>query len=178
MPVWLIRCGDRGKEEHKERFFTENLVAIGYGLKRPVTDFDTFQELKNSPDMRARAAASGRSSSSVAGKLWHFAGRGNKSDDHLRTGDLVLTPYTTDAKEKMLAIGEVVGDYDYKPSGVEGHQNPHIRPVSWKRDIPAANPPSPLRKFLQRGRTSGFERIHQVDEVELRQFLDNRNAPA
>ena len=178
MSVWLVRCGDRGKEEHKERFFTENLVAIGYGLTRPVTDFDTFQELKNSPDMRARAVATGVSSSSVAGKLWHFAGRGNKSDDHLRIGDLVLTPYTTDAGERRLAIGEVVGDYDYKPSGVEGYQNPHIRPVSWKHHIPADNPPSPLRKFLQRGRTSGFERIRQVDEAELRQFLDNRNADA
>lgn len=178
MSVWLVRCGDSGKEEHKERFLTENLVAIGYGLKRPVTDFATSEALENSADMRARADASGVSSGSVVSKLWHFAGRGNKSDDHLRTGDLVLTPYTTDAGEKMIAIGEVVGDYDYQPSGVDGHQNPHIRPVRWQWHIPVAIPPSPLRTFLQRGRTSGFERIHQVDEAELRQFLDNRNPPA
>ena len=119
MAVWLIRCGDGGKEEHKERFFRDDVVAIGYGLKRPATDFATLQELKNSPDMAARS-----SRNSDANILWRFAGRPvADNDDGLRTGDLALTPYT-EAGAKMVAIGEVTGDYRFNAQDV-GVRNPH-----------------------------------------------------
>ena len=171
MSVWLVRCGDRGKEEHKERFFTENLVAIGYGLTQPVTDCATLQELKNSPDMAARSGRNGD-----ANKLWRFAGHPvNDNEDGLHTGDLALTPYL-EAGARMVAICEVTGDYHFNAQDL-GVRNPHWRAVRWRNmDIPRDGLPPSLQKFLKD--RSGFLRAKPEVEADLRQFLDNGNAPA
>ena len=170
MAVWLIRCGDKGKEEHKERFFTENLVAIGYGLKVPVTDFSTLQELKDSPDMAARSGKGGD-----ANILWRFAGRPvDDNDDGLRTGDLALTPYT-EAGARMVAVGEVTGDYHFNAQDL-GVRNPHWRSARWQNmDIPMDGLPVSLQQFLKYRR--GLRRASRAVEKTLYQFLDNRNAP-
>ena len=167
MPVWLVRCGDRGKEEHKDRFFTENLVAIGYGLKRPVTDFTTSQEVRDSTDMAPRRGAAGD-----AGRLWRFAGREDTATDpSLQIGDLVLTPYT-EAGARMFAIGEVTGDYHFNAEDL-GIRNPHWRPVRWRNmDIPITDDlPTEVRKLLDY--RSGFQRALHFGEADLQQFLGN-----
>ena len=163
MAVWLIRCGYRGREEYKERFFEDNVVAIGYGLKRPVTDFATQQEVRNHPDVTARKDAG-----LAAGKLWRFAGRGDDpANPPLRTGDLALTPYTDAAGAKMFAIGAVTGDYRFTPPGVN---YPHWRPVRWRHHIPLTDDlPAPVRQLLRF--RSGFQRALRLDEADLRPFL-------
>ena len=167
MPVWLVRCGDSGKEEHKERFFRDDVVAIGYGLKRPVTDFTTRQEMRNSADMAARSDAGGD-----AGKLWRFAGgEDTAADPSLQIGDLVLTPYT-EAGARMFAIGEVTGDYHFNAEDL-GIRNPHCRPVRWRNmDIPITDDlPAEVRKLLDY--RSGFQRALHFGEADLQQFLGN-----
>ena len=169
MAVWLIRCGDGGKEEHRDKFLTENRVTVGYGLTHPVTDFLTIEDLKNSADMRIRSNLV-----RDVGKLWRFAGLGTDPDDRLNTGDLVLTPYTDDAGRRVFAVGEVVSEYDFQDVG-DAH--PHTRSVRWHNmDIPRDGLPAALRRFL--GLPTGFARSLQFGETELRQFLGNRNASA
>ena len=171
MAVWLIRCGDSGKEEHKERFFRDDVVAIGYGLKRPVTDFTTRQEVRDSVDMAARADAAGD-----AGKLWRFAGREDAATDPpLQIGDLVLTPYN-ESSGRMFAIGEVTGDYHFNAQDL-GVRNPHWRAVRWQYHIPITDDlPAEVRQLLDY--RSGFQRALHFREADLQQFLDGRNAPA
>ena len=171
MSVWLVRCGDSGKEEHKERFFTENLVAIGYGLKAPVTDFATRREVRDYADMAARRGAAGD-----AGKLWRFAGREDAATNPpLQIGDLVLTPYREDGA-RMVAVGEVSGDYRFNPQDI-GVRNPHTRPVRWRNiDIPRDGLPVLSKGFLKN--RWGFLRAKPEVEAELRRFLDNWNPSA
>ena len=166
MAVWLIRCGRRvrgGREEYQERFFGDNVVAVGYGLKRPVTDFATQQEIRNHPDVAVRKGAAGD-----AGKLWRFAGRGDDPDNPpLRTGDLALTPYTDAAGAKMFAIGAVTGDYRFTPPGVN---YPHWRPVRWRHHVPLTDDlPAPVLRLLRL--PPAFQRALHLDETDLRPFL-------
>lgn len=163
MSVWLIRCGRSGVEEHKEFFFTEGRVTIGYGLRRPVTDFDTRDALKACADLRGRPDAGGD-----AGKLWRFAGRDDGSGNYLRAGDKVLTPYRGAAGRRLFAIGSVIGDYCFQDAG---DKPPHSRSVRWLRlDIPITDAPTiSVRQFLDR--RSGFERALQFDAAELQPLL-------
>jgi len=166
MAVWLIRCGRRvrgGQEEYQERFFGDNVVAVGYGLKRPVTDFATQQEIKNNPDVAARDDAAGDAS-----KLWRFAGRGDDpANPPLRTGDLALTPYTDAAGAKMLAIGAVTGDYRFTPPGVN---YPHWRPVRWRHHVPLTDDlPDPVLRLLRL--PPAFQLAKHFGEADLRPFL-------
>ena len=163
MSVWLIRCGHRGAEEHKEKFFTQNRVTLGYGLTRPVTDFDTRDALKNCADLRDRSAVG-----QDAGKLWRFAGRNPDSDNCLRAGDLLLTPYHDAAGRPLFAIGSITGNYRFQD---DGDRHPHCRSVNWlRRDIPITDQlPIPVRQFLDR--RSGFTRALQFDEAELQPLL-------
>ena len=163
MSVWLIRCGYGGKEERKETFFTESRVTLGYGLTRPVTDFDTSDALKNCADLRGRPAAG-----QDAGKLWRFAGRDAGNDDCLRAGDLVLTPYHDPAGRRLFAIGIITSDYRFQDVG---DSHPHYRTVNWLRqDIPLTDAlPIPVRQFLDL--PSGFTRTLQFDAAELQPLL-------
>ena len=166
MAVWLIRCGRRvrgGREEYQERFFGDNVVAVGYGLKRPVTDFATRQEIRNHPDVAVRKGAAGD-----AGKLWRFAGRGdNPANPPLRTGDLALTPYTDAAGAKMLAIGEVTGDYRFTPPGAN---YPHWRPVHWQHHVPHTDDlPDPVLRLLRL--PLAFQLAKHFGEADLQPFL-------
>ena len=163
MSVWLIRCGYGGKEERKETFFTESRVTLGYGLTRPVTDFDTRDALKNCPDLRGRPAAG-----ADAVKLWHFAGRDADDDNCLRAGDLVLTPYHNATRRRLFAIGRITSDYCFQDVG---DSHPHYRTVNWLRqDIPLTDAlPIPVRQFLDR--RSGFTRALQFDAAELQPLL-------
>lgn len=163
MSVWLIRCGSRGKEERKETFFTESRVTLGYGLTRPVTDFDTCDALKNCPDLRGRPAAG-----ADAVKLWHFAGRDADDDNCIHAGDLVLTPYHNATRRRLFAIGIITGDYCFQDVG---DSHPHYRTVNWLRlEIPITDAlPIPVRQFLKR--RSGFTRASQFDAAELQPLL-------
>ena len=168
MAVWLIRCGDGGKEEHRDKFLTENRVTVGYGLTHPVTDYATRIELRDSPDLRGRTAAG-----YDAGRLWRFAGFDVDRDPGLYTGDLVLTPYTN-AAGSWVAVGEVVSEYGFQDVG---DTHPHTRSVRWHNvDIPRDGLPASLQKFLNF--RSGLQRAPEEVERELRQFLENGKAPA
>ena len=169
MAVWLIRCGDGGKEEHRDKFLTENRVTVGYGLTHPVTDFISEDDLKNSADMRIRSDPGGD-----VNRLWSFAGLGDDPDARLNTGDLFLTPYKDAASRRVFAVGEVVSEYDFQDVG---DTHPHTRSVRWHNvDISRDGLPTALRNFL--GLPTGFARSLKFRETELRQFLGNRNAPA
>ena len=169
MSVWLVRCGDRGKEEHRDKFFMENRVTVGYGLTHPIIDYATRTELRDSPDLRGRTAAG-----YDAGRLWRFAGFDVDRDPGLYTGDLVLTPYTNAAGSRVFAVGEVVSEYDFQDVG---DTHPHTRSVRWHNtDIPRDGLPVSLREFLKY--RSGFQRAKPEVETALRQFLDDRNRPA
>ena len=168
MAVWLIRCGDGGKEEHRDKFLTENRATVGYGLTHPVTDYATRTELRDSPDLRGRTAAG-----YDAGRLWRFAGFDVDRDPGLYTGDLVLTPYTN-AAGRWVAVGEVVSEYGFQDVG---DTHPHTRSVRWHNvDIPRDGLPASLQKFLNF--RSGLQRAPEEVERELRQFLENGKAPA
>ena len=164
MAVWLIRCGYANVEQHKEHFFADSVVVIGYGLAHPITDYATPSELRDSPDLRGRTAAG-----YDAGRLWRFAGRDYDDDPGLYTGDLALTPYTDAAGRRMFAIGKVTGDYRFEPTYDNTH--PHARSVLWLRlDIPVTDDlPDPVLQLLNA--RPGFQRALSLDEADLRPFL-------
>ena len=164
MAVWLIRCGYANVEQHKERFFVDSVVVIGYGLAHPITDYASPIELRDSPDLWGRTFPG-----YDAGRLWRFAGRDYDGDPGLYTGDLALTPYTDAAGRRMFAIGKVTGDYRFEPMYDDTH--PHARSVLWLRlDIPVTDDlPDPVLQLLNA--RPGFQRALSLDEADLRPFL-------
>ena len=113
MTAWVVRGGGRG--EYEEVFMSENVVAIDYGVIASVAEFSSRDSLREQ-----------LSSRSAADQLWRFA-------REIRSGDTVVLPRKS---PRVIAVGQVSGEYQFRPS----LEAPHIRPVNWiAQEIPHAD---------------------------------------
>ena len=117
MTAWVVRGGSRG--EWEETFISENIAAIHFGLTRSITDF-TSREL-----LREHVIADG-GGRKAADQLWNFA-------HEIRNGDTIILPRK---QPRVIAVGRVSGDYEYR----NDLEPPHVRPVDWRTsEIPRAD---------------------------------------
>ena len=114
MNVWVVRGGSDG--EHEETFMSEGIAAIGFGLTKSIAEFDCRDSLREY-----------MSSRNAADQLWRFA-------DTMPNGDMIVSPRKL-IDPKVVAVGRVSGDYEFRPSlGA-----PHVRPVKWIAQIPLSH---------------------------------------
>ena len=133
MAVWVVRAGDSGKDTYATAFFRDGLVIISFGLRRPISEFSSYAELRSyiQDDPRNNKQAPG-AASSAARQLWNFA-------HEIALGDMIMTPIT---KSGQIAVGRVISDcfhHTAEPNMGTGHADRfHARRVEWRAtDIPA-----------------------------------------
>ena len=113
MTAWVVRGGGRG--EYEEVFMSENVVAVDYGVVASIAEFSSRDSLREQ-----------LSSRSAADQLWRFA-------REISSGDTVVLPRKS---PRVIAVGQVSGEYQYRPS----LEAPHVRPVNWiAQEIPHAD---------------------------------------
>lgn len=120
MSLWLVRAGGHGEQEQVA--IEENVITIGWN------EFSDFSNLKRKEDLteiyrKEYPGASKNKAGNEIGQIWRFI-------HDIKKGDLVALPLKT---ESSIALGEVVGDYEYK----ELFNNvKHIRRVKWLKTLP------------------------------------------
>jgi restriction system protein len=120
MSLWLVRAGRHGEQE--QGALEHNVVTIGWQKLPDLSHIQNKEELTEIykpvyPEHR------GLTVSNRVGQVWRFV-------KEIQKGDLVALPLKT---QSMIAVGEVVGDYEYK------ELTPlikHIRKVKWLKTIP------------------------------------------
>ena len=104
MAVWVVRAGRWG--EYEERFMTEGLVGIDFGVRKSAADFSSRESLREHAPTR-----------NAADQLWNFM-------KEIRVGDMVVLPRKS---PRVISIGKVTGAYQYR----DDLEAPHVRPVVW-----------------------------------------------
>jgi len=129
--IWGIHAGSLGQVDKYFLSKTNPCVAIGWheigDLSKIENDRDKFKEelVKVYPSIKKGAI------STSAGMLYRFT-------YEIQIGDLVVYPSKQD---KQVHIGEIVGNYEYKPDLINLY--PNIRRVKWIKSVP--------RSYLSQG---------------------------
>ena len=141
MAVWVIRVGDSGKDEYGEWFFDAGLLAVSFGQRRPVSEYDTRDALRRYiQNDRNNNKRTGPKAGNAASQLWRFA-------KEIAVGDLILTPRSR--PDRLAAVGRVTGDYAFRPDLRDGGL--HTRTVQWEAvAIPRRNFGDDYRPILGR----------------------------
>ena len=91
---------------------SEGVVAIDFGAGQSLSEFDSRESLRELAESR-----------NAADQMWNFS-------RVIQNGDMVVLPRKL---PRVVAVGRVSGDYQYK----EELDAPHLRPVNWvAREIP------------------------------------------
>lgn len=129
--MWMIRAGQSAIIV--DQFLKKNVVVIGWADLGDLSDIKTKAELvkkikTNYPSW-------------TTGKISMTTGQVEKFRLVMKKGDYVIT---YNPNERVYPVGEIVGEYEYKPSEIEGY--PNIRKVKWvgkvdrdKLSIPTKN---------------------------------------
>ena len=119
-PMWMVRAQSGGVlfEEFREK----GLVAIGW---QAVGDLSALKEKRKIADkiVGIRPEWKKGKVATSAGQLFRFA-------YGISSGDSVIT---YDPSRRVYLVGEIVGDYCFDPSSIEG--NPNTRKVKWTGEI-------------------------------------------
>lgn len=127
MALWLVRAGKFGEHEH--RFLSTNRIYLTWNElttrslagAKDVEDVRRIVQDVYPDDSRRRQGHS-------AGQMFAFALA-------IKRGDCIVTPLK---HKSAIAIGEIVGDYDFDDSADGVYQ--HSRAVKWlKKDVPRAS---------------------------------------
>ena len=118
---WIVRAGRGGV--YAETCWETGIIAIGFTRTGDVSHLSSPAEILavmkgESPNVKERNLMV------RASQLFRFV-------DGIQDGDVILTPIR-DTREIM--IGVCAGPYRYQPGREDN--NPHIRPVDWKKRIP------------------------------------------
>jgi restriction system protein len=125
MALWLCRSGKHC--EHEDRFLKENRIYLTWNsLDRDLTKLsDRKQLMPLLEEVYPKSKRFQRVQNS--GQIWAFLHR-------MKPGDWVAVP----SKRKTIHIGEIIGDYTFKPDGPDPYF--HFRGVKWlETDIPRTN---------------------------------------
>ena len=156
MAVWVIRAGRMG--ENEEFALKNGVHSIGFGLRRKVTDFANYEELR---DHLQTEGMSVQQAAAPASQLWRFA-------HTMRVGEMVVLPRK---RPKVIAVGRIAGDYEYSPDETQAPL-PHTRRVEWTvADVPRANFALDLLRSFNSNRTI-FEANRNNAEARIRQVVD------
>ena len=113
MAVWVVRAGGRG--EFEQLALNDNVVGIDFSTNQSIDEFQDRVSLRQF-----------LGSNSAADQLWRFA-------HEMELGEMVILPCK---QPKVVAVGEIVGNYRYDPT----QRMPHIRSVEWAaNDIPRSS---------------------------------------
>lgn len=121
MALWLVRAGGRG--ECEGHALDHNKILIGWDDMSDISDVNDRDQLfslvnETYPDQTQHTLRNWN------GQLWAFKSR-------IKRDDLVVLPLKS---RSAIAIGKVVGDYEYDNSVAGGH---HQRKVEWiESDLP------------------------------------------
>ena len=154
MPVWIVRAGKDG--DRQEFALRESVAVIGHDTTPDLSRYETrdqFNEIyrKINPDAKPNSILS------WAAQAYAFAKR-------IKVGDLVIVPL----KGQAVAIGRVVGDYEFRPDNPAGAK--HIRRVKWvaqelprsRFDADLLNSFGSLLTVCQIKRNNAEERINSI----------------
>ncbi|MFJ6022113.1 hypothetical protein ACIQFP_22435 [Nocardiopsis alba] len=135
-PAWLVRAGRYGE---RENWALENgFVGGGFAGLRDLTAVDSRARMVELVEQEYKDESQGLIRN-YAGQLWAFRGK-------MQIGDLVVLPLKN-RKRSMLAIGRIVGDYEFDAAAAEDRQ--HLRRVEWLRtDVPRDKAEKDLRNTL------------------------------
>ncbi|MEU2947794.1 hypothetical protein VSQ78_00390 [Nocardiopsis alba] len=135
-PAWLVRAGRYGE---RENWALENgFVGGGFAGLRDLTAVDSRARMVELVEQEYKDESQGLIRN-YAGQLWAFRGK-------MQIGDLVVLPLKN-RKRPMLAIGRIVGDYEFDAEAAEDRQ--HLRRVEWLRtDVPRDKAEKDLRNTL------------------------------
>ncbi|MET9794308.1 hypothetical protein ACFW3Z_20505 [Nocardiopsis alba] len=135
-PAWLVRAGRNGE---REVWALENdLVGGGFKEMGDLTAADSRARMVEMVEQEYKDESQGLIRN-YAGQLWAFRGK-------MQIGDLVVLPLKN-RKRPMLAIGRIVGDYEFDAEAAEDRQ--HLRRVEWLRtDVPRDKAEKDLRNTL------------------------------
>ena len=141
MAVWVIRTGRSGKDEYGEWFFDAGLLAVSFGQRRSVSEYEYRDDLKlYIQNDRNNNKQTTRKAANAARQLWLFA-------NEIAVGDLILTPRSR--PNRLAAVGRVTGDYAFRPDLRDGGL--HTRAVQWDAvAIPRRNFGDDYRPILGR----------------------------
>jgi restriction system protein len=123
MAIWLVRAGQHGERE--DASLEKGIAIIGWeelpDLSRVKTREELAQLMKDTyPNEGPNTLAN------WTGQVWAFR-------DRIKINDLVVLPLKT---RSAIAIGQVIGPYEYKLGGQDGF---HTRNVKWvRKDFPRA----------------------------------------
>jgi 5-methylcytosine-specific restriction enzyme B len=147
---WKVSLGESGAEDQiYEAAIAGNYVVLGWGgdVDWSASIYDQRDEIERK---WAEVAPPGARPSNVS-QLWTFR-------SEIRRGDIVIVPHGNKA---FRAIGEVVGDYEFSPTG-EGTYN-HRRSVQW---LLVLDEPLPLDTIVEGNFT--MRSVYQIVEKRIR----------
>jgi restriction system protein len=122
MTLWLVRAGRNGEAENLA--LNEGLAVIGWG---DIPDLSTLKSRDELAEIYRRTypEAKPNAVSNQVGQIWAFRER-------IQLEHLVVLPLKT---RNAVAIGKVIGAYQYRPDHSEDARHTHA--VNWiKKDIP------------------------------------------
>jgi len=140
--VWVVHA----PVEIADKVEADCMVAIGWFQMGDLSNFDTREKMKSSyhsvyPD-------------DSEPKIWVGAGQLYRFAHVIQIGDYVLTPLKA---SREVLIGEVTGDYEFKPE-VISKEYPNIRRVKWLQKVSRDNLSQPFKYAL-----GGIMTVFQVN---------------
>ncbi len=122
MAIWLVRAGS--VLPRHDFALDKNVVVAGWDEMPDLSNFATREQLE-AACKQAYPAKQSNALKNWSRQLWAFA-------KTIQRGDLAIMPVRG---QNVLAIGRVVGDYEYHSKNPSGAR--HVRPVEWiVQDMP------------------------------------------
>ena len=115
MTAWVVRGGRNGEREADA--LETSVLTIGFGLVEDLRNIQTKEDAKRLLRQTNPEAKPGTIASN-ASVLWTFR-------DDIKIGDLIAMPRKG---QSTIAIGEIEGEYDYRPESPEAV---HGRAIRW-----------------------------------------------
>jgi restriction system protein len=123
MTLWQVRAGKGGAQSTIA--YDHNVVTIGWN---ELPDLSKFEDKRQLTEYYLRTYSNQKPKSAQVGigQIWNFV-------HDIKKGDLVALPLPS---ESSIAIGEIVGNYEYREIAQEIK---HIRKVRWLSKLPRSS---------------------------------------
>ena len=162
MTLWVVRAGKHGERENLA--LEKGAAIVGWedmpDLSR-ISDREALRKVLSEvyPDEKPKRLSNWES------QLWPMI-------NTIQAGDLIVLPLKA---RSMIAIGEVMGPYQYRTDLTEGGL--HTRPVKWRKELPRSAFDQDLLYSFGAFMTVCRIQRNQAEE-RVRALLENRDLPA
>ncbi len=157
MAIWVVRGGRNGEREQEA--LEDNILGIGFG---GLGDLSTTQTREQATRLVREDNPGAKDKSVIAwtSSVWAFR-------DGIKRGDLIVMPRKG---QKVIAIGEMVGDYEFRPDTPESG---HRRAVKWiNREVRRDSLPPDLQKSIN-GNLTIYQPGNENSEQQLLAIAKN-----